>query len=128
MSKILLDTNIASAYLDEDEAIISAVDGYASVFIPAITVGELYYGAYNSQRIAQNIIALRGLIQEVLILKCDKKTGDYYGRIKYALKRKGRMIPDNDIWIAALAQQYDIPLFSADKHFTYVDDLDLVIW
>lgn len=127
-NNVLLDTNIVSAYLSNDPKIISHVKHYDHIILPSIVVGELYYGAYNSKRIADNIIALKGLVQATLILKCDKKTGDFYGRVRYELKKKGRMIPTNDIWIAALALQYKLPLVTRDKHFNNINDLEVLKW
>jgi len=49
-----------------------------------------------------------------------------YARIKTELKRRGRPIPENDIWIAACAQSAESPLFSRDDHFTEIENLSLV--
>jgi len=44
------------------------------------------------------------------------------------LRKKGRPIPENDIWIAAIAFQHDLTLVSRDEHFEEVEDLKLEKW
>jgi tRNA(fMet)-specific endonuclease VapC len=63
-----------------------------------------------------------------VVLSCDAKTGDFYGQVKTTLRIKGRPIPDNDIWIAALALQYDLALVTRDAHFNEVDTLSTEQW
>ena len=50
------------------------------------------------------------------------------GSIKNRLRKKGTPIPENDIWISAIAKQHDIILVTSDKHFEEVDDLKQVVW
>ena len=52
---------------------------------------------------------------------------DEYGRIIAALEVKGQRIPTNDIWIAATAIQYDLPLLTIDRHFQRIEGLDLIL-
>jgi tRNA(fMet)-specific endonuclease VapC len=51
-----------------------------------------------------------------------------YARVRVALKRKGRPIPENDIWIAAQALQHDLVLVTSDAHFKEIDDLKVEQW
>lgn len=55
-------------------------------------------------------------------------TARQYGEIKNKLRKKGRPLPENDIWIAALALQYDLILVTRDQHFDEIDNLKLVSW
>jgi len=61
-------------------------------------------------------------------LNCDHETGRFYGIVKMELKTKGRPIPENDIWIIALALQYQMPVVSRDKHFENIENLQLIRW
>ncbi len=63
---------------------------------------------------------------EVLIV--NDITSKYYGTIKAALRKKGRPIPENDIWISALALQHNLTLATRDKHFDEVDGLLTEKW
>jgi len=49
-----------------------------------------------------------------------------YGKTRLSLKKKGKPIPENDLWIAALCIEHKIPLFSNDAHFEDIDHLMLV--
>jgi len=57
------------------------------------------------------------------ILFCDQGTARAYGEIKHALRCKGRPIPENDLWIAAIAAQHDLTLVSRDDHFNHIDQI-----
>jgi predicted nucleic acid-binding protein len=49
-----------------------------------------------------------------------------YGLIKSELEKKGKKIPENDIWIAAAAHVYDLSIATFDQHFTYISQIHLV--
>ncbi|WP_212006206.1 PIN domain-containing protein [Chitinophaga sp. HK235] len=59
------------------------------------------------------------------VLQTDLITAEMYANIKSALLRKGKPIPENDIWIAAFACQYNLPLYTADKHFEEIGEIIL---
>jgi len=59
----------------------------------------------------------------VTILTIDNNTAEYSANIYKLLKNKGKPIPTNDMWIAAMALQHDFALLTYDKHFTNVDNL-----
>lgn len=63
-----------------------------------------------------------------VVLSCTTSTAPWYGIVKNQLRIKGRPIPENDIWIAALARQHDLAVISRDKHFEEVADLEVVVW
>ena len=98
------------------------------IYLPSIVIGELYYGAFNSGKKEENIQKIDQLIKESLILACDDTTAKHYGKIKSQLKVKGTPIPENDIWIAALAFQYSLTLISRDTHFSFIDGLKTQRW
>ena len=62
------------------------------------------------------------------VFACDINTVLHYRKIKNALRMKGHPIPENDIWIAAVAKQYSLTLVSRDAHFREVDGLITVAW
>jgi tRNA(fMet)-specific endonuclease VapC len=62
------------------------------------------------------------------ILMPDRATADVYGEICFALRRKGKPIPENDIWIAALTLQHGRPLLTRDAHFREVEGLNVLGW
>jgi predicted nucleic acid-binding protein len=56
----------------------------------------------------------------------DEATAEYYALVFSNLRRQGRIIPTNDIWIAAQALQYELELDTRDRHFKHVPGLKLV--
>jgi tRNA(fMet)-specific endonuclease VapC len=126
--KYLLDTNIVIALFDEDTNVIDNIQKAEIVYVPAIVIGELYYGAYNSTKQKENIEKIIQFQNDASILDSDATTGNYYGQIKKELKDKGNPIPENDIWIAALAKQHDLELVTRDKHFAKIDNLEVAKW
>ncbi|WP_322746135.1 PIN domain-containing protein [Nostoc sp. LEGE 06077] len=59
---------------------------------------------------------------------CDVETARQYGEIKNKLRLKGHPLPENDIWIASVALQYQLTLVTRDAHFQQVENLQTVSW
>ena len=91
-------------------------------------IGELYYGARKSSRVKDNIARIDEFARNNVILSCDLETARRYGQVKDRLRQKGRPIPENDIWIAALALQYGLTLVSRDSHFGECEELTFETW
>jgi tRNA(fMet)-specific endonuclease VapC len=127
-NRILLDTNIITALLKGETAIADKIDKASAVFIPAIVIGELYYGAMYSSRIQKNIASIKLLTNSYTILPVDTGTTVTYGSAKALLRKKGKPIPENDIWIAAIALQHNLIVATRDKHFKEITGLKLRYW
>lgn len=126
-NKIALDTNQAIAILNN--AITGEkVRSYDAIYLPVPVVGELRFGALNSQRQAENSERIDTLVQHCTVLVIDEQTTSVYASIRRDLKQKGRPIPGNDVWIAALCVQHELPLATDDSHFLEVADLQVVNW
>ncbi len=105
--------------------IITKIKDLTEVFIPVITVGELYFGAQKSTYVKENISRIEELVETSKVLECSSETAQFYGTIKNNLKIKGHPLPENDIWIAAIAEEHGLILISRDDHFKYVDTIKL---
>jgi tRNA(fMet)-specific endonuclease VapC len=127
-NKFLLDTNAIIALQREDAALIALLNTATNVFIPIFAVGELYFGVHKSTRVEENRKRLASFLADRVILHADLTSADVYGLIRQQLRGKGRPIPENDIWIAALAIQHDLTLMTSDAHFSEVDALDTRDW
>ncbi len=79
-------------------------------------------------RVAANLDRIEQFASSVQVLNCDAATAQLYGNIRDALRSKGRPIPENDIWIAAVALQHGLPLATRDDHFKEVDGLRVENW
>ncbi len=124
----LLDTVAAVARLNEDETIIKLLNTDVPVSIPVIVLGELYAGAENSSRVEANIEKIGKFASGATVLSCDDQTARHYGRIAQQLRKKGRPIPQNDVWIAALAMQHNLTLLTRDEHFSNIGGLLTAKW
>jgi tRNA(fMet)-specific endonuclease VapC len=124
--RYLFDTNIAIAIVEREINFQDRPE--AQGFLNTIVLGELFFGVEKSSRIEENLKRLQHLRAVFPVLVCDNETARHYGIIRYALLRKGRPIPENDIWIAASARQHGLTLATRDGHFDYVDDLITEAW
>ena len=126
--KYLLDTNIVIALFAEDESVQKHIVKAGEVFIPATVLGELFFGAFKSSRPKANNARIENFAENNAILQCGIATSREYGRIKQHLLQKGQPIPENDIWIAALAIEHGITLVTRDEHFKKIDELKRTVW
>ena len=126
--RILLDTNIVIALFAGEKPVHERLSECPEVFLPSTVLGELYYGARKSSQALANMARIEEFAAAVAILSCDATTARLYGDIKAALRSQGRPIPENDIWIAAVAQQYGLPLATRDDHFNHVAGVTTEAW
>jgi tRNA(fMet)-specific endonuclease VapC len=126
--KYLLDTNIVIGLFANEQSIIDKIKSAEIIFIPSIVIGELFYGSAQSTKKEENGKKIEEFAKASLVIPCTVETAYAYGKIKSQLKSSGTPIPENDIWIAALAMQYKVSLVSRDKHFGFVDGISLEKW
>ena len=122
--RYLLDTNVVIDLFNGDDSVIKIISNADEVFVPNIVIGELYYGSYGSKKTKSNLKRLEDFILSSSVINTDIETAGIYGYIKNELKKKGSPIPENDIWIAALAKQHSLKILTRDKHFKSIDDID----
>lgn len=126
--RFLLDTNIVIALFGQDQVVHEHLADALEVFVPSIVTGELYYGAYRSQRAQENLSRIEEFARVSTVLPCDTDTARRYASIKNGLRIRGQPLPENDLWIAALAQQYGLTLVTRDRHFEAIEDLRTEAW
>jgi tRNA(fMet)-specific endonuclease VapC len=124
----LLDTNIIIALFNSDTNVTQNLAQSPQVFIPSIAIGELCYGAHKSGQDSPWLAQIAAFIAGNTILACDTETARRYGEVKQKLRLKGRPLPENDIWIAALAIQHDLILVTRDAHFHEIESLQTAAW
>lgn len=108
----LLDTDIIVYWLNGNRTIAQKATeaGQANVAFSTVSQAELYYGAYNSQRVEQNVAAIERLRQNIRLLAFDEAAAQRFGQIKATLKQQGQIILDADLMIASIALAYDLIL------------------
>jgi len=126
--RYLLDTNIVIALFANDTTVTERLREAEEVFVPSIFLGELYYGARKSRRVEENVARIDEFAARNVVLSCHTETARRYGEVKNGLRQKGYPIPENDIWVAAIALQNDLILASRDAHFGQVKGLRVEGW
>jgi tRNA(fMet)-specific endonuclease VapC len=126
--KFLLDTNIVVALFKDDPLVHERLGQRPMVLVSATVLGELYYGAQKSERLAKNLRQINRFLTRAAVLQSDAATAYEYGMIRNELRLKGRPIPENDLWIAAAARQHDLTVVSRDRHFAEVENLRWEQW
>jgi tRNA(fMet)-specific endonuclease VapC len=125
---VILDTNAISAMAEGDTALEKVLPDVASQFIPVICVGEYRAGIIQSKARKELERWLAMLEQSRSVLGVEVNTAHFYAGVIADLRKRGRMIPINDAWIAALALQHDLPVVSRDRHFDEVKNVRRVSW
>ena len=125
---MILDTNALSAAADDDPGVIAVIARADLMAIPVIVLGEYRHGIARSRNRASYESWLAGLLHDCMVLDITEPTTHYYAEIALELKRKGKPIPTNDLWIAALCRQHSMPLVSRDRHFDLVAGSKRVGW
>ena len=126
--RVLPDTNAYAAWKRGDAATMELVRRADEILFSAVVAGELHFGFRRGSRARRNLAELEELLASpfVRLLDVTATTADRFGRIAFALRKKGKPIPTNDIWIAAHAMESGADLVSFDRHFEAVDGLVLV--
>ena len=125
---LLVDTNAYSDYVRGSEAVSKLLNQADIVYLPVIVIGELKRGFYYGLRAKDNLISLEKFIVKprTRVLDVTAETAEQYGRLATYLKQQGTPIPANDVWIAALCLQYDLPLLTRDSDFQHLPQLTLL--
>ena len=125
---MILDTNALSAAADHEPGALQVVAQAERLAIPVIVLGEYRLGISQSRHRTAYENWLREWLSAVSLLDVDDETTHSYAAIGLELKKKGKPIPSNDLWIAALCRQHSLPLLSRDHHFDLVPGLRRINW
>jgi tRNA(fMet)-specific endonuclease VapC len=119
MSRYCLDTSAYSQFRRADSRVVELIDQAEWIGLPAITLGELWAGFMGGVRREQNEQQLREFVANpvVEVLAVDSEVSRHYADIVADLRRAGRPVPTNDIWIAATASRSGAIVLTYDDHF-----------
>ena len=125
---VLLDTSVVIPYFKGEATIRANFITSPTLFLPQTALGELYCGANLSQNPSKNFLQIQNFLLAVIVLSPGLATAEHYGRVRAQLARAGTPIPENDIWIAALALENQLPLAARDAHFDNIVGLQVLKW
>ena len=128
MNRLLIDTNIYSNAFRGDEKTTIILQKANEIGIASISIGELLSGFKGGSKEQQNREELEEFLDSprVTVYSVDEYTADFYAEILDSLRKIGKPIPTNDIWIAAIAFQYGFKLYSKDEHFKNIAGLSFL--
>ncbi|MDB5156819.1 MAG: hypothetical protein JWR50_1526 [Mucilaginibacter sp.] len=124
-NKCFLDTSVIIHFFKDNIIVTEKLKAFQEVYVSTIVVGELYYGAYASSNAKKHIGQIEDFLATCISVPPELGASIVYGQLKSDLKRKGLPIPENDIWIAAIAVEQNMLLFTTDNHFNLLE-LDLI--
>ena len=127
-SDFVFDTSAVIELFKGNPVVASKLETITNIKIPSIVLGELYFGVYRSSNPQKHIDQVKQFIENCEVLRVGSDTAEVYAIIKTKLKIKGKPIPENDIWISAIAIQFDLPIVAFDKHFLEIEGLKLEEW
>jgi len=125
---MILDTDALSAFADDVSPVVQQIATADELHIPVIVLGEYRFGIATSRRRREYEAWLGRGRAFWNLLPIVEETAAYYASIRQQLKRAGAPLPANDVWIAALARQHDLPVLSRDTHFDAVPGLTRLSW
>ena len=126
--KLLIDTNRLSDALAEEDEVLTQLENAESVHVPVVALGEIRAGFLRGRRPAENEKRLSWFLSQngIFTMAIDAPVSHRFAMLHHALRTKGRPIPTNDLWIAAIAVEHGLVVYTRDRHFEAVPGLACV--
>lgn len=127
----ILDTDTTIYWLKGDESIERKIIevGLPNVGITVLSCCELYYGAYKSKKVKENLKTIERLKQKIKVIHTSDEVDKNFGRIKATLESCGTPLDDSDMLIASLVISNKATLITNNvNHFKRVENLAVENW
>jgi predicted nucleic acid-binding protein len=127
----LLDTDTIIYNLKGNEAIKKNLQHHidATMKISVITLMELYYGAYKSDKLSSNLAKVRTIESTFEIIPNGKEAAENFGMLKASLEKSGTRLDDFDLTIVSCALAHNLTLVTNNlKHFSRIEGLKITNW
>ena len=123
--RVAVDTNRLTDLLQGDAQLAERLGVCDEVWVPLMVLGEIKAGFHGGTKRHRNEALLQRFLAKatVSVLLPSRETAEHYARIFVQLKHAGTPVPDNDLWIAALALEHDLTLITRDRHFERIAQL-----
>ena len=125
MRPVLLDTNAYTSFKKNEDNILRIIQHADVLCMSPVVIGELLAGFDGGSKPKKNKLELQQFLESsrVIVYPITSDTSHFFGQLQFALKKKGKPIPTNDIWIAAQALEHGCVVCTHDKHFSFIDGL-----
>ena len=125
MRPVLLDTNAYTSMKNNEDRIVQIVRSAEVLCMSPVVIGELLAGFEGGSKPQKNKLELQQFLEisRVVVYPITIDTSHFFAQLQFSLKKKGKPIPSNDIWIAAPALENGCVVCTHDKHFSYIEGL-----
>ena len=126
--RIALDSNRYTDLCRGVAGVPEIIENAAEVHVPLMVLAEQRAGFAHGSSREKNERVLTSFLNSpgVFVLAPDEQTTFFYADVYAYLRKKGRPIPTNDLWIAALVIQHQLVLFDRDSDFDNLPQLGRV--
>jgi tRNA(fMet)-specific endonuclease VapC len=127
----LLDTDTCIYWLKGLQPVRTRLEaiGIDQVALSSITIAELYFGAYNSAKVSDNLARAEAFVQQLRIFPLNDSILKKFGQIKADLRRLGQPLADFDLLIASTALvEEQILVTNNTRHYARIPSLHLESW
>ncbi|AHJ27017.1 type II toxin-antitoxin system VapC family toxin [Nodularia spumigena CS-584] len=127
----LLDTDTCIYWIKNINSVRNKIQqiGWEQICICNITVAELYFGAYNSQRVVENLTRAENFIRDVEVIALDNQAVKKFGELKAELRKTGQPVADFDLLIASVSLTRNYILVTNNtRHYSRISELKLENW
>ena len=123
--KIAVDSNRYTDFCKGLPEVVEVIQNATEIYLPLIVIAEQRAGFANGQNREKNERTLTRFLNNdgVYILSPNEQTTFFYADLYLYLRKKGKPIPTNDLWIAALTLQHNLVLFDRDSDFDHLPQL-----
>jgi tRNA(fMet)-specific endonuclease VapC len=125
IAAVAIDTNAYSGFRRGTPELVEVFGRVPRLIVPLVVIAELLAGFAGGKKAQRNRAELGTFLSSprVALALPDRQTAEGYAEIYQQLRRDGRPIPTNDIWVAAAALQATVPLITLDAHYRFVTNL-----
>jgi predicted nucleic acid-binding protein len=125
IAAVAIDTNAYSGFRRGNPELVELFSRVPRLIVPLVVIAELLAGFAGGKRAQRNRadLAMFTSSPRVSLALPDRQTAETYAAVYQQLRRDGRPIPTNDIWVAAAAIQASVPLVTLDAHYRFVANL-----
>ena len=126
--RLLLDSNRFITYCSGDSEVIERLDAAIQIWVPFVVLAEIRVGARLLKRGDEQAQLLIKFLQQpgVFTAHSTDATTHHYAILYAQLRQQGTPIPVHDIWIAALALEHSLVLYTHDAHFSHLPQIPTV--
>ena len=131
MIKYILNTDTCIYWLKGNSNIEKHIlqIGIEHISMTIITLCELYYGAYKSKQIEENVDLVNSMRSTIEIMHLTAHSAMIYGKIKAELETHGTTLDDADLLIGSIALENKCELVTNNvKHFKRIHNLKVINW